>query len=119
MRVNCYAPPSTPHSSNVNSKCSNSNGKLALASLTPYFKKGVWYTQGRYGADLGKVIGPHELLLLHATSRLSRVIIEFAHAQTHNGGADTCFCPRRRAWIVRARPLANQDFLSILNPFQL
>ena len=63
---------------------------LMNTHLHPVYKK--WLTNksdGRYGNNLGKVIGPHKLPILSVSSRLSRVMLREAHAQIHKGVADT------------------------------
>ena len=82
--------------------------KMAFESLAPFLKDGVWCTRGRFGSDLGKIIGPSELPILPPGCRLARLVMETAHAQSHRGGAETCFRSRNYAWILRARPLADE-----------
>ena len=68
----------------------------------------VWVTRGRFGTELGRIIGPTELPILPSTCRLAKLIMTSAHRQAHRGASDTCFRSRNKAWIVRARPLAEK-----------
>ena len=82
--------------------------KINLASLSPFRHEGIWCTQGRYGSELGRVLGPERLPILPATSRLAVCIMNSAHGECHRGGADSCFRSRGIAWILRARALADK-----------
>ena len=81
---------------------------MNLASLSPFKHEGIWCTRGRYGSELGRILGPEQLPILPATSNLAKCIMHSAHSQAHRGGADTCFRSRSIAWIIRARPLADR-----------
>ena len=82
--------------------------RMNMESLAPFLHKNIWSTQGRFGSELGKVLGPERLAILPPTCRLSHIIMVTAHNQAHRGGADTCFRSRSFAWIVKARPLADK-----------
>ena len=79
-----------------------------MASLAPFREEGIFYTQGRFGNDLGKILGPTKLAILPSTCRLAKLMMIASHEEAHRAGGDTCFRSRSRAWIVRARPLADR-----------
>ena len=81
---------------------------LNLASLLPTKSDGIWWTQGRFGKELTRVLGPSKLAVLPSSSRLAYLIMKESHREFHMGGGDTCFRSRSRAWIVHARPLADR-----------
>ena len=81
---------------------------LNLSSLLPTKADGIWWTQGRFGKELARVLGPSKLAILPSSSRLAYLIMEESHREFHMGGGDTCFRSRSRAWIVHARPLADR-----------
>ena len=81
---------------------------LNLTSLVPFAEGGVYWTRGRFGKELSRVLGPDKLAVLPSSCRLSSLIMEESHGEFHMGGGDTCFRSRTRAWIVHARPLADQ-----------
>ena len=59
---------------NKRGKKTTKKGKEAFEALSTYKKNGIWCTQGRYGNDLGKIIGPSELPILPSTCVLPKVI---------------------------------------------
>ena len=65
-------------------------------------------TRGRFGSELGKIIGPRELPILPASCPLARSIMISAHNEAHKGQSDTCFQSRTKAWILQGRRLAEQ-----------
>ena len=79
-----------------------------FASLSPFKKNGIWMTRGRFGKELGKVIGPSELPILPSTCVLARLLMKKAHRQAHHGGADTCFQSQSLAWIIHGRTFADK-----------
>ena len=79
-----------------------------LSSLSPFQEEGIWYTKGRFGKQLKRVIGTGKLAIISPTSELANLIMLAAHAETHMGGADTCARSRPQGWIVRARPMADR-----------
>ena len=81
---------------------------INMASLAPFTQLGISWTQGRFGNQLGKVLGPDKLAILPPGCRLSYLLMVASHQEAHRAGGDTCFRSRGRAWIVKARPLANR-----------
>ena len=79
-----------------------------MASLAPFKEKGIFWTQGRFGNELGKILGPEKLAILPPTCRLATLIMISSHNEAHRAGGDTCFRSRSQAWIVRGRPLADR-----------
>ena len=79
-----------------------------MASLSPFRQDGIWWTQGRFGLDLKRVLGPEKLAILPASSSLAFLMMVESHNEAHRGGGDTCFRSRTRAWIVKARQLADK-----------
>ena len=79
-----------------------------LSSLSPFQENGIWFTKGRYGKELTRVIGTPQLAILPPTSQMSYLIMFQAHSEAHMGGSDTCARSRPHAFIVRARPLADR-----------
>ena len=86
----------------------NYQSTFNMASLAPFKEKGIFWTQGRFGNELGKVLGPIKLAILPPTCRLAQLLMIDSHNEAHRAGGDTCFRSRARAWIVRARPLADR-----------
>ena len=80
---------------------------INMASLAPFKENGILYTQGRFGNDLGKILGPNKLPILPPTCRLAKLMMIASHNEAHRAGGDTCFRSRSRSWTVRARPLAD------------
>ena len=79
-----------------------------LASISPFKLDGVYYTKGRFGKQLKRILGTDKLAILPPTCELAKLIMIQAHSTAHMGGSDTCARSRQEAWIVRARPLANK-----------
>ena len=82
-------------------------GKMNMASLAPFMVDGIYYTRGRFGGQLKRVLGPDKLPILPATCRLAHLFMTQAHELTHSAGGETCFKSRVKCWITRARPLAD------------
>ena len=49
---------------------------MNLSSLCPFIENGIWYTQGRFDEQLGKILGPTKLPILPPTSRLALPFME-------------------------------------------
>lgn len=80
-----------------------------LISLSPFAEDGIYYTRGRFGKGLVRVLGQDKLAILPPTSELARLEMIRAHNLSHMGGADTCARSRQNGlWIIRARPLADK-----------
>ena len=79
-----------------------------LSSLSPFQDEGIWFTKGRFGKELQRVIGTGRLAIIPPTSELANLVMLAAHGEAHMGGADTCARSRPQMWIVRARPLADR-----------
>ena len=60
-----------------------------LISLSPFMEDGAWYTRGRFGKGLVRVLGQDKLALLSSTSELAWLEMIHAHQITHMGGPDT------------------------------
>ena len=87
-------PPSRKKSKNKRKFSVQPRGRLNLQSLSPYKKEGIWYTRGRFGNELGRILGPEELPILPANCPLARTIMFSAHDKAHRGASDTCQrCP--------------------------
>ena len=79
-----------------------------LSSLSPFKQNGIWYTSGRFGKELHKVLGTDKLAILPPSSELAYLLMVKAHQTAHMAGSDTCARSRHEAWIVKARPLADR-----------
>ena len=79
-----------------------------LSSLSPFQQDGIWYTSGRFGKELHRILGTDKLAVLPPTSELAHLLMLKAHQMAHMAGSHTCARSRQEAWIVRARPLADR-----------
>ena len=79
-----------------------------LSSISPFQQDGIWYTRGRFGKQLCRVLGTDKLAILPPTSELAQLLMFKAHQTAHMAGSDTCARSRQDAWVVRARPLADK-----------
>ena len=80
-----------------------------MISLSPFAEDGIWYTRGRFGKGLVRILGQDKLAILPPTSELARLEMIRAHSLSHMGGADTSARSRQNGfWVVRARPLADK-----------
>ena len=79
-----------------------------LASISPLKSEGIYYTKGRFGKQLKRILGTDKLAILPPTCELAKLLMIQAHNTAHMGGSDTCARSRQEAWIVRARTLANK-----------
>merc|ERR1712232_818431 len=78
-----------------------------LASLRPFQKDFVYYTKGRVGAALGKLLGCEQLPILFPSTRLAQLIMWDSHCEDHRRNPlDTLARSREKAWIVRGSKLA-------------
>ena len=101
-------PPSKSKSKNKRKFYPDKPGRINFESLSPFQKDGVWVTRGRYGSEMGRILGSSELPILPSTCPLAKTIMVSAHNQAHRGASDTCFRSRTRAWITRGRTLAEK-----------
>ena len=101
---------SASKSKSINKRGSSRPKKMTnMSSISPFKNaNNIWVTKGRFGKELGKVIGPEELPILPTNCLLSKLLMVKAHQQAHHGGADTFFRSKSFAWIVRGRPLADR-----------
>ena len=81
-------PASRKKNSNKRKKEPVKKRKINFESLSPFKENGIWYTRGRFGNELGKIIGPEKLPILPNSCDLAHVIMSYAHSQAHRGGAD-------------------------------
>ena len=80
-----------------------------LSGLAPFSSQLVFWTRGRLGPSLKKLLGPDKLAILSAKSRLAKLILIKAHREDHRRDpGDTLFRSRSDAWIVRGRSLAEK-----------
>ena len=79
-----------------------------LASISPFKEDGVYYTRGRFGKQLKRILGTDKLAILPPTCELAHLLMIKAHSTAHMAGLDTCARSKHEAWIVRARPLADK-----------
>ena len=83
-------------------------GSCDFSSMQPSKEEGIWYTRGRLGQALKRILGPDKLPILSSSSRLAFLQMEEAHCQNHMAGGDTLFRSRCLSWIVRGRTLADR-----------
>ena len=83
-------------------------GSCDFSSMQPFKEEGIWYTRGRLGQALKRILGPDKLPILSSSSRLAFLQMEEAHCQNHMAGGDTLFRSRCLSWIVRGRTLADR-----------
>merc|ERR1712082_474372 len=78
-----------------------------LSSLRVNYSKGIYYTQGRAGRALEKLLGLTKLPVLMSGSRLAKLLMWESHAEDHGRTpSDALARSRERAWIVRGASLA-------------
>ena len=99
-------PPSRKKSTNARQFSRELKGKMNFQSLSPFKHNRIWVTRGRFGSELGRILGPNQLPILPSSCSLAKVIMTSAHCEAHRGASDTCFRSRSKAWIIRAKPLA-------------
>ena len=61
-----------------------------LASLSPFKVEGVYYTQGRFGKQLKRVLGTEKPNILPSTCKLAKLLMDKAHNVAHMSGSNTC-----------------------------
>ena len=79
-----------------------------LVGLGPFWKNGWWWTHGRLGKGLFKILGVSELTILLPTSRLAEILMLEAHKEDHKGSTITLWRSRTQAWIWRGSTLAKR-----------
>ena len=84
----------------------STGNRAPYSSLAPFLQSGVWYTRGRLGKALGKILGPDKLPVLPTSSRLSYLYMVKSHRENHGAQGDTLFRSRAYAWIIKGRHLA-------------
>merc|ERR1712082_365912 len=78
-----------------------------LSSLMVHYSKGIYYTQGRAGRALEKLLGLTKLPILMSGSRLAKLLMWESHAEDRRRTpSDALAWSRERAWIVRGAKLA-------------
>ena len=61
-----------------------------LASLSLFKHEGVYYTQGRFGQQLKRVLGTNKLPILPPTCKLAKLLMIKSHFIAHMSANDTC-----------------------------
>ena len=78
-----------------------------LMSLRPTSHFGIFFTQGRVGKSLEKLLGCERLPILMPSSRLAQLVMWQAHCEDHRRNPlDSLARSREVAWIVRGAKLA-------------
>ena len=78
-----------------------------LTSLRVHYSKGIYYTQGRAGRALEKLLGITKLPVLMPGTRLAKLLMWESHDEDHRRTpSDALARSRERAWIVRGAKLA-------------
>ena len=68
-----------------------------LASISPFKLDGIYYTKGRFGKQLKRILGTDKLAILPPTCELARLLMMKAHSTAHMGGSDMCARLRQEA----------------------
>ena len=77
------------------------NERGELVSLRSFEVAGIFYTQGRVGTALERLIGNDKLPILMSGSQLAKLIMWECHCEDHHRSAlDALARSRKRAWIV-------------------
>ena len=79
-----------------------------LVGLSPFFHHGRWFTRGRLGKGVFKILGVDKLIILQPTTRLAHLLMVEAHEENHHSVKETLWRSRSRAWIVRGHKLAEK-----------
>lgn len=82
--------------------------KGKLVGLSPFLYQGRWFTKGRLGKGVFKILGVDKLVVLQPCTRLAYLIMREAHEEIHHGAKETLWRSRSRAWIVRGYKLAEK-----------
>ena len=80
-----------------------------LSGLALFSSGLIFWTRGRMGPSMKKLLGPNKLAVLSCKTRLAKLILIQAHREDHRRDpGDTLYRSRSEAWIVRGRSLAEK-----------